>query len=358
MPQDNLWEGAIPYARNQDLPTPIKTALPDAAQTLFRRVANANLNAGKPEKTALQMAWGSVRQQYKKPISGGKWIHKAYCGKLSARRPVENSRDILAWAKSQGFKSTLKASELHVTLAYSKAEVEWPEAETEVLKVVSSKNREVCTLGKDGAVVLKFDSPTLQRRFADLCEEHGCSWDHENYEPHITISYDASDLDLSKVKAYSGPIELGPEVLEDIIEDWDVSIQAEEVVGKFLKVDRKLGLAFGWAIISKVEDEEYFDLQNDHIPEEAMLEAATDFMLKRRTMKLMHKGQKQGEVVFAWPLTSEIAKAMGIKTHVTGLMVAVKPTNKKILDQIESGALTGFSIGGERLEDEELVDAA
>ena len=46
-----------------------------------------------------------------------------------------------------------------------------------------------------------------------------------------------------------------------------------------------------------------------------MLEAAADFMETNRTLKAMHKGESIGSVVFAWPLTSDLAKAMGIKTR-------------------------------------------
>ena len=39
-------------------------------------------------------------------------------------------------------------------------------------------------------------------------------------------------------------------------------------------MDEKLDLVFGGAIISKINGEDYIDLQGDIIPEDAMLEAA------------------------------------------------------------------------------------
>ena len=120
-----------------------------------------------------------------------------------------------------------------------------------------------------------------------------------------------------------------------------------------LKVDRELGLVFGWAIVCKIAGEPYFDRQDDHIPEDAMLEAATDFMQKstRRNTE-MHRVD-DGTVVFAFPLTSEIAKVYEIQTPQTGLMIAVKPS-ADVLEKFASGEYTGFSIGGVRLEDEEV----
>jgi len=59
-------------------------------------------------------------------------------------------------------------------------------------------------------------------------------------------------------------------------------------------------------------------------------------------------------VVFLFPLTSELAKAFEIKTERTGVMVGIKPS-PEVLAKFESGEYTGFSIGGERL-DEEVVE--
>jgi hypothetical protein len=118
-----------------------------------------------------------------------------------------------------------------------------------------------------------------------------------------------------------------------------------------IKVDKQLGLVFGFAIVSKQDGADYFDLQGDHIPEGAMLEAATDFMLHSRMAKEMHRGSEKGTVVFAFPLTTEIAKALDIATKTTGLLIAMKPT-AEVLGKFADGTYTGFSIGGSRVTDE------
>lgn len=287
------------------------------------------------------------------------------------KRNVENASDIIKYFKDQGFEKTLQPSDLHVTVMYSRATVEWPEMDDDSLVIRSTRNRLVAPLGDSGAVVQKFYSKTLERRWRELCD-HGCSWDWPGYIPHVTITWNAGDIDLAKIEPYKGEIVLGPEVFEKLDENWKdkvteknkghavISPPNKPVTKKkdskftFIKYNKKLGLIFGWAIISKMDGEEYFDLQGDHIPEDAMLEAATEFMLKRRTMKLMHQGEAKGEVVFAWPLTEETAKAMGIETNTTGLMIAVKPTSKKLIEAAENGELQGFSIGGARIIDEEV----
>jgi len=122
---------------------------------------------------------------------------------------------------------------------------------------------------------------------------------------------------------------------------------------QFEKYSEELGLALGWAIVCKEGGKEYFDLQGDHIPEESMLKAATDFMLHSRVGGDMHKTHG-GEIVFAWPMTQEIAEAFGITTQKTGLMIAYKPNDPAIKAKFKSGEYTGSSIGGVRLEDEEV----
>lgn len=134
----------------------------------------------------------------------------------------------------------------------------------------------------------------------------------------------------------------------------DIDIDVDKAFAKatLVKVDETLGLVFGFAIVSKQNGEDYYDLQNDHIPEDAMLKASLDFMLNSRVAKEMHTGDEAGTVVFAFPLTSDIAKALDIETKQTGLLIAMRPA-EGMLAKFKSGEFTGFSIGGYRLVDEE-----
>jgi len=129
------------------------------------------------------------------------------------------------------------------------------------------------------------------------------------------------------------------------------------------KVDRKLGLVFMRAIVCKIDGEPYYDLGSvdestgeayaDHISEEEMLEAVTDFMLKARTVKAMHAGGSRGVVVHSWPETAETAKAYDEPApRITGWKVAVK-VDDDLLAKLESGEMTGSSIGGRAQREKE-----
>ena len=115
-------------------------------------------------------------------------------------------------------------------------------------------------------------------------------------------------------------------------------------------MDAGLGLVFGWGIVCCEKDaggewEDHYDLQGDHIPEPLMVEATSDFMLNSREAHEMHTGKRIGSIVHSFPLTQDIAKAMGIETKKTGWMVAMKPS-AAVLAKYQSGEYRGFSIGG------------
>lgn len=114
-------------------------------------------------------------------------------------------------------------------------------------------------------------------------------------------------------------------------------------------VDEGLGLVFGWGIICKEAGQDYVDLQGNQIPESAMVEAVTDFMKGERMAGEQHARMDAGTVVHSFPLTTDIANAMGVTSGRTGWMVAVAP-DPAMLAKFKSGHLTGFSIGGEHIE--------
>lgn len=117
------------------------------------------------------------------------------------------------------------------------------------------------------------------------------------------------------------------------------------VTTKIAKVDDDLGLVFGWGIISTENGEPYVDLQNEHIPVDQMLKAATDFMLHSRATDEMHDEVAKGVTVHSFPMTNEIAESYGMTTDREGWMIAVDP-GEEILAKFRSGEYTGFSIGG------------
>lgn len=121
------------------------------------------------------------------------------------------------------------------------------------------------------------------------------------------------------------------------------------------KVDDGLGVVFGYSMVCAEKGNEYFDVQGDNIVEEAMLEATRDYMAGDRVAKIMHTGEVAGQIVYGFPITDEICEALDMFAIKSGFIVGMKPNNPEIMTKYRTGELTGFSIGGQRIE-EEIVE--
>lgn len=101
---------------------------------------------------------------------------------------------------------------------------DWSGDEKGWLRVPAGGPRLIERLGEGGkAVVLAFVNESLTWRH-DRFVNAGASWDWPAYQPHVTITWDAGDLDLSKVEPYTGPLVFGPEIFAEVKEDWAKSI--------------------------------------------------------------------------------------------------------------------------------------
>jgi hypothetical protein len=76
------------------------------------------------------------------------------------------------------------------------------------------------------AVVLMFASSSLCWRHESI-QKNGASWDWPEYQPHVTISYDAPDVDVEKMTPYRGRILLGPEIFEEVNESYAATRKEE-----------------------------------------------------------------------------------------------------------------------------------
>lgn len=148
---------------------------------------------------------------------------------LYVQRKLLNGAELIKWAKSQGFTDTLPEDEMHVTVLYSKQAVDWMKMgqswQTEdggKLTVAAGGARIVEPLGDKGAVVLLFNSSELSWRHSDMVR-NGASHDYDDYQPHVTITYSGAP-DLANVEPYRGELVFGPEIFEELDEDWAAKI--------------------------------------------------------------------------------------------------------------------------------------
>lgn len=140
---------------------------------------------------------------------------------LYVSRKVLNVKAIKDWAESQGLTVTIPDDELHVTIIYSKALVDW-------MKIGEAWNDEV-TVQAGGPRIMERFNDALVLSFASSClkwrNEHmvdcGASTDYPDYQPHVTLSYgENQEISLDDIEPYQGEIKLGPEIFKEINPDW------------------------------------------------------------------------------------------------------------------------------------------
>jgi hypothetical protein len=149
---------------------------------------------------------------------------------LYVYRPVKNWEDIAKWAKANGFKGTV-GTDMHVTLAYSTTALDWMKigedwgGNTDKEGNLTIKPGGVRLVEKLGnALALLFTSSDLTWRWRQM-QDAGADWKWPDFQPHITLTYDAAgsglnEQDLLAMKAFQGPIQLGPEVFEQVKANW------------------------------------------------------------------------------------------------------------------------------------------
>ena len=152
---------------------------------------------------------------------------------LYVQRKLLNASALIAWAKDNGFTSTLAADDMHVTVLYSRSPVDpmkmgesWSGDEQGRIRVKPGGPRAIERFGEN-AVVLLFASYELESRHRSMVEAGG-SHDFDEYHPHVTLSYEVpADVDLAAIKPYAGALEFGPELFEPLDLDWKRKVSEE-----------------------------------------------------------------------------------------------------------------------------------
>lgn len=150
---------------------------------------------------------------------------------LYIQRKLLNADEVIRWAKSQGLETTLAADDMHVTIAFSRAPVDWFSVgsdwsgdENGKLRVKPGGPREVRRLGDGDAVALLFSNDDLEWRHKRIIEA-GATWDWPEYRPHVTLTWHAEGVDVRTIEPYTGPLVFGPELFSEVREDWKATIE-------------------------------------------------------------------------------------------------------------------------------------
>ncbi len=108
-----------------------------------------------------------------------------------------------------------------------------------------------------------------------------------------------------------------------------------------------LGLYFAWGAFCKVDGAPFVDSHGDVIPEDDMVAAALS-LAEAGKLNLEHTDAARGSVPLVFPLVSDVAKALGIESTRSGLIVGFRP-DATLAKAIDAGEVTEMSIEGRAL---------
>jgi hypothetical protein len=128
-------------------------------------------------------------------------------GTFVAVRFREDTRQLLyAYALMNGIPNPLDPSEYHSTVVYSRNPILFLEPERELIPLryatpLAFDVFEGVVDGRKGnCCVLKIDSEYMTARHKFLRKYHNATHDFPDYNPHVTLSYDIGDFDVSKLQ--------------------------------------------------------------------------------------------------------------------------------------------------------------
>lgn len=133
---------------------------------------------------------------------------------------------IVTYCEKHKIPNAVPANKLHVTLLYSRKYLPDYEAAGKYKKPLVGKPTGFDVWGSHDedssskALVLRFDCEQLEKRHNDLMDEHDAEYDYDEYNPHVTFSYDIEELDVDKLPPFTQPIEIVKEYQEELNLDW------------------------------------------------------------------------------------------------------------------------------------------
>lgn len=274
------------------------------------------------------------------------------------RRQVirHDAERLAAWCNACGV-PYVHPAEMHVTLAYSSEPFKPGETESEVIEVPLA-GMQVKHLGPKAALVLMFDSPALEARWQAF-RDAGASWDYEGYQPHITLSYKASDVDPDALDLEELPrsIRLGPEVVKPIEGFGPDYIEHGGDRAWIAKAEERRTV-YGWASVTDEGGEVIFDTQGDSLDEDELVKAVQEFNASDRAGGFMHLKkadgtlQPAGQIVESLVMTKSLQEALGIDLGRSGWLIGYRVDDDDLWAAVKKGEFAAFSIGGSAIRDD------
>lgn len=137
-------------------------------------------------------------------------------GTYAGVRFTEESKDYLMSLIEQfEIPNPVEKDDIHCTLLYSKKYLPDYKPQGKIAESAHPLKLEIFE-NDTNVLVLRLDSDFLQSRHEYLMKEHDAEYSHDEYKPHITLSLDVGDLDITKLKFTPEQLEIVEEYSEDL----------------------------------------------------------------------------------------------------------------------------------------------
>lgn len=144
-------------------------------------------------------------------------------GVYCSAKPTQSTTDALrAYCAAYDIPNPVPAGEMHTTLIYSDKGCLNFEHQEKYDQDIKANFAGFDMFGEDkNVLVVKLKCPELHDRHNELMDEYDLSYNFDEYRPHITLSYDASGVDISKLDPYHGDLMFVGENANELDTDWE-----------------------------------------------------------------------------------------------------------------------------------------
>lgn len=137
-------------------------------------------------------------------------------------------QELKAFSDKNNIPNPTPPEEYHSTLLFSHTPLPDYTPWGTYKQVLTAIPKDVKIWGEDDekTLVIVLDAPGLVKRHKYLMSKHPeATWDHDEFIPHVTLSYDAGDFDLNSLDVSDiGPLEFVEEYSSDIEADWEKNL--------------------------------------------------------------------------------------------------------------------------------------
>lgn len=136
-------------------------------------------------------------------MSFKEYLVESHAGTYAAVRPSKEDGDkIKEFMRLHNIPNPEPVDKLHATLLYSRKHLPSYKPDTSLSHDAKVHSLEVWpTKSGKNCLVAKLHSPSLCDRHTHLMDKHNATYDYPEFKPHVSLSYDIGDYDISKLKA-------------------------------------------------------------------------------------------------------------------------------------------------------------